>query len=195
MRLYIVSRNQGKIRELSYLSREHGIDLVPLDIPKVEVQSESIQEVALYSATVAYLTVRKPVIVEDSGLYIKKLKMFPGALSSYVYKTIGIHGILKLMEGVRDRDAVFKSVIALAAPRVRGVKLFQGVVYGTISEEPRGTGGFGFDPIFIPSGYTKTFAEMSIEEKNKVSHRAKAFRGLAEWLIKNCGKLLCHDWK
>ncbi|MEM0487382.1 MAG: non-canonical purine NTP pyrophosphatase, partial [Sulfolobales archaeon] len=71
MRLYIVSRNQGKIRELSYLSREHGIDLVPLDIPKVEVQSESIQEVALYSATVAYLTVRKPVIVEDSGLYIK----------------------------------------------------------------------------------------------------------------------------
>ncbi|MEM1622704.1 MAG: XTP/dITP diphosphatase [Sulfolobales archaeon] len=195
MRLYLVSRNQGKIKELSYLSREYGIELIPLDIPKVEVQSESLQEVALYSATVAYLTVRKPVIVEDSGLYIKQLKMFPGALSSYVYKTIGVRGVLKLMEGVKDRGAFFKSVIALAAPRVRGVKLFQGVVYGTISDEPRGTGGFGFDPIFIPSGYTKTFAEMSVEEKNKVSHRAKAFRGLAEWLAKNCEKLLCKDWE
>ncbi|MEM2006987.1 MAG: XTP/dITP diphosphatase [Sulfolobales archaeon] len=195
MRLYLVSRNQGKIRELSYLARECGIEIVPLDIPKVEVQSESLQDVALYSATVAYLTTRKPIIIEDSGLYIDQLNMFPGALSSYVFKTIGISGVLKLMEGVTDRSAVFKSVIALAAPRVRGVKLFQGVVHGTISEEPRGTGGFGFDPIFIPRGYTRTFAEMSIEEKNKISHRARAFKALTSWLLKNCGKLVCQDWE
>lgn len=194
MRLYLLSRNQGKIRELSHLAEGRGIELVPLDVPKVELQSESLLEIALYSAATAYLTVRKPIIVEDSGLYIEHLNTFPGAMSSYVYRTIGISGILKLMEGAKNRRATFESVIALAAPTLRGVKLFQGLVHGTISEEPRGAGGFGFDPIFIPDGYSKTFAEMDIEEKNAVSHRAAAFKAMSQWLLKNCGRISCQDW-
>lgn len=194
MKLYLVSRNPGKIVELTHLSKIYGIDLVPIDVPKIEVQSEDLSDVALYSATAAYLSIRRPMIVEDSGLYIKRLNMFPGAMSSYVYRAIGIAGILRLMEGVEDREAVFESVIALAAPKLRGVKLFRGSVQGRISQEPRGSSGFGFDPIFIPSGYSKTFAEMSIEEKNTISHRGRAFRALSRWLSKNCEKVRCQDW-
>lgn len=194
MRLYLVSSNQGKIRELTRLAEGCGIELVPLDVPKVEVQSESLLDIALYSATTAYLIARRPIIVEDSGLYIEHLNMFPGPMSSYVYRTIGVSGILKLMEGAKNRRATFESVIALAAPTLRGVKLFRGRVHGTISEEPRGTGGFGFDPIFVPIGCGKTFAEMSIEEKNAISHRAAAFKAMSRWLSKNCARISCRDW-
>lgn len=194
VRLYLVSRNRKKVEELTRLAGASGIELVPLDVPKVEVQSESLMEVALYSATAAYLSVRKPLIVEDSGLFIKSLNMFPGAMSSYVFKTIGIRGVLKLMEGVGDREAFFESVIALAAPALDGVRVFRGVVRGRIAEEPRGTGGFGFDPIFVPEGYNVTFAEMSMEEKNAVSHRGAAFRALSRWLLENCERVACQSW-
>ncbi|MCS7099156.1 MAG: XTP/dITP diphosphatase [Sulfolobales archaeon] len=194
MRLYLASRNLWKIRELGLLARAHQIELIPIDVPKVEIQSESLSDIALYSVATAYLVLRKPVIVEDSGLYVKHLNMFPGAMSSYVFKTIGISGILKLMSGVRDREASFKSVIALAAPTINGVKLFGGEVRGTISEEPRGSGGFGFDPIFIPSGYDRTFAEMSVEEKNAISHRGLAFRALYRWISENCELISCESW-
>jgi len=184
MKLHLVSGNKGKIKELLQLAHMYGIDLAPLDVPKVEVQSDSLEDIALYSAISAYLSVKKPLIVEDSGLFIKSLNMFPGTLSSYVYRTIGIAGILKLMEGINNREAYFKSVIALVIPEEGEVKLFSGEVSGEISREPRGSGGFGFDPIFVPRGWDKTFAEMSIDEKNSVSHRATAFRSLAQWLLK-----------
>lgn len=194
MRLYLVSKNRKKVEEMMRLAETYGIELSPLDVPKVEIQSESLSEIALYSATAAYLSVRKPLIVEDSGLFIKSLNMFPGAMSSYVYRTIGIRGVLKLMEGVEDREAFFESVIALAAPTLDGVKIFKGSVRGRIAEEPRGAGGFGFDPIFIPGGYSSTFAEMSIEEKNAISHRGVAFRALSEWLLENCERVSCQSW-
>ncbi len=194
VRLYLASKNVGKISELRKLGSYFGIEVVPVDLPKVEIQSESLEEVSLYSVVNAFLTFRRPLIVEDSGLYIEALNLFPGAYSSFVYKTIGIHGVLKLLEGVENRRAYFKSVIALAAPNLSGVKLFTGVVHGVIATEPRGSGGFGFDPIFIPERSSKTFAEMNDEEKNRVSHRGGAFRALASWLVENCVKVSCHSW-
>jgi len=194
VKLYLASKNVGKISELRKLGSYFGIEVVPVDLPKVEIQSESLEEVSLYSAVNAFLTFRRPLIVEDSGLYIEALNLFPGAYSSFVYKTIGIRGVLKLLEGVENRRAYFKSVIALAAPNLPEVKLFTGVVRGVIAAEPRGSGGFGFDPIFIPEGFSKTFAEMSEEEKNRVSHRGGAFRALASWLAENCAKVSCHSW-
>jgi len=110
--------------------------------------------------------------VEDAGLFIRALNGFPGPYSSFVYKTIGIRGILKLLNDVSDRTAFFKSVIGLWCND--HIEIFEGVVEGHITKEPRGAGGFGFDPIFIPKGCKKTFAEMSVDEKNLFSHRAKA---------------------
>jgi XTP/dITP diphosphohydrolase len=194
VRLYLASRNPGKVSELRKLGSYFGIEIVPLDLPKVEVQSESLEDVSLFSAVNAFLTLRKPLIVEDSGLYIEALNFFPGAYSSFVYKTIGIRGVLKLLEGVENRRAYFKSVIALAAPNLPEVKLFTGVVYGVIATEPRGSRGFGFDPIFIPEGSAKTFAEMEEDEKNRISHRGRAFMELAGWLADNCSKVMCYSW-
>jgi XTP/dITP diphosphohydrolase len=124
---------------------------------------------------------KPPYIVEDSGLFIRALNWFPGTLSSQVFRKIGNRGILKLMEGVEDRYAVFRSAIALGLGE-NVIKVFEGVAEGEVALEARGSGGFGYDPIFIPSGHRKTFAEMDVDEKNKVSHRGMAVRRLIEYL-------------
>jgi len=98
-----------------------------------------------------------------------------------VYKTIGIQGILKLLEGVENRRACFKSAVAVVLENT--IITSTGEVCGEISREPRGNQGFGFDPIFIPSGETRTFGEMSIQEKNRYSHRAKAVRSVFEEIV------------
>jgi len=98
-----------------------------------------------------------------------------------VFKTIGIPGILKLMDDVQNRRAVFRSAVVIVYEPL--IITATGEVEGVILERPRGYRGFGFDPIFMPLGATKTFAEMDIEEKNKYSHRAKAVKRAFEKLI------------
>ncbi len=181
LEIYVLTMNEGKLREFRELGKECGIVLKKANIPKVEVQSHSLIDIAVYAATTAVVQLGKPVFAEDAGLFIKALNGFPGPYSSYALKTIGVDGIIKLMTNMRDREAYFLSAIALAIPSC-GVKVFTGKVNGSIAREPRGEGGFGFDPIFIPFGESRTFAEMSISEKNRYSHRAKAFRKMAEWL-------------
>ncbi|MEM1900198.1 MAG: XTP/dITP diphosphatase [Zestosphaera sp.] len=181
LKLFLVSRNEGKIREFRDLGLRECVDVVPLSLDKVEIQSDDLTSIALYSAVQASLYLREPFFVEDAGLYIKSLKGFPGPFSSYVYKTIGVEGILKLMSSVSDRTAFFKSVIVLYYPQ-QGFKVFEGIVYGSISLEARGSGGFGFDPIFVPEGHHKTFAELDLETKNSLSHRGRAFRAMVSWL-------------
>ena len=179
-RVLFATSNEGKLRELRAVLEPCGYRVEPAPVAKLEIQSEDIARIAVVAASTAYSILGEPVAVEDAGLFIDALGGFPGPYSSYVYKTIGIRGILKLMEGVADRRARFRAVIAYAGPW--GVEVFEGVVEGRIAEEPRGSGGFGFDPIFIPDGYKKTFAEMGVEEKSRISHRARAASRLCEWL-------------
>ena len=170
--IYFVTDNVHKLREVALIGRQMGFDIQPLHGLKVEIQSDSIEEVSRKSALLAYFIAGKPILVEDAGLFIKALNGFPGPYSSYVYKTIGINGVLKLMKGVEDRRACFKS----AATVIYGPYVITevGEVCGWLAEEPRGLQGFGFDPIFIPEGSTRTFGEMSVEEKNALSHRARS---------------------
>jgi XTP/dITP diphosphohydrolase len=128
-----------------------------------------------------------PIIVEDAGLFIGALNGFPGPYAAYAYKTIGNRGLLRLMENVENRKAEFQSVVAYFDAEPKSPICFKGEVAGEIvKEERRGDckSGFGFDPIFKPASCNKTFAEMSLTEKNKYSHRAKAFRNFAEWYKK-----------
>ena len=113
--------------------------------------------------------------MEDAGLFIKSLEGFPGVYSSYVFFTVGLNGILKLMAGLEaeKRKASFKSVFAFSEPNQEPI-LFIGECNGLISNEEKGTRGFGYDPIFIAEGETKTFAEMETKEKNRFSHRGKS---------------------
>ena len=180
-RILFATSNARKVEEVNVVLRRCGFEAVAHPgAPKVELQSESLEAVAAAAAAAAYAFLRRPVIVEDAGLFVDALNGFPGPYSSYVYRTIGVRGLLKLLEGVEDRGATFVSVIALAYRG--GVVLFRGEVRGAIAREPRGSGGFGFDPIFVPEGSTRTCAEMSAEEKTELSHRGAAARRLCEWL-------------
>ncbi|MFP3144165.1 MAG: XTP/dITP diphosphatase [Caldisphaera sp.] len=181
LEICIVSENKDKINEIQEVLNHFKIKLINCNAKKIEIQNDEISQIALYAALNAYNEVRKPLIVDDSALYIKSLLNFPGPYTSYVYKTIGIKGILKLMEGIKDRSATFKT--SLVYVDKKGYKIFEGIVKGIITEEPRGNMGFGFDPIFKPDNANKTFAEMSIKEKNTYSHRAKAALNFGNWII------------
>ncbi len=151
-------------------------------VKAMEIQDENLENIAKASAIDAAKKCGLPVIVEDAGLFIEALNGFPGPYSSYVNKTIGVGGILKLMKNVKDRSAYFLSAVAFYNPDNGELKVFNGRVEGQIAEEAKGRSGFGFDPIFIPiGGDGRTFAEMGTEEKNRFSHRAMALRRFAEW--------------
>ena len=150
---------------------------------RLEIQSESLEEIARTSVLRVWEELHKPVVVEDAGLFIQPLNGFPGPYSSYVYKTIGLKGILKLMEGVSQRSAKFLSAVAYMDAGLEEPVCFLGEVRGRISNRVRGSKGFGFDPIFVPEeGDGRTFGEMERWEKNRLSHRSRAFRKLGEWL-------------
>jgi XTP/dITP diphosphohydrolase len=179
--IYVVSENPGKLREIRFVLGKFGFEVEPLRARKLEIQSDDLEEVARVAAESLLGRAPEPFVVEDSGLFIASLRGFPGPYSSYVYRTIGCEGVLKLMRGVEDRRAKF--VCAAALGFNGSVSVFRGEVEGAISEEPRGRGGFGFDPIFVPLGHAKTFAEMTLEEKCAVSHRSKALETLAVHLL------------
>ncbi len=176
----IATGNRHKVEEINNVLRGCGYQVEPVDAPKIEIQSDSLVEIALFAASTAYSLLRRPVIVEDAGLFIEPLNGFPGPYSAYVYKTIGINGVLRLLGSRSNRRAYFRSVIALAYRD--GIVVFEAETSGEIAREPRGSQGFGFDPIFVPEGAEKTFAEMSLEEKNTFSHRGKAAKKLCTWL-------------
>ncbi|MEM1994575.1 MAG: XTP/dITP diphosphatase [Nitrososphaerales archaeon] len=180
--IIFVTSNINKAKEIGNVLSTYDISIVVSQIKKREIQSEDIGEIARESALYAYQTLKKPLFVEDAGLFVKILNGFPGPYSSFVYKTIGVDGVLKLMFGQSNREAEFISQIAYINEE-GSLKLCRGSCEGTIAEEARGCGGFGFDPIFIPKGCSKTFAEMSVVEKNMFSHRAKAARLLASMLL------------
>jgi XTP/dITP diphosphohydrolase len=182
--VWFLTSNKGKFREAQAVARASGLRLRMLPAPKIEIQSETLVEIASYAAEEAASRLGICVVAEDAGLFIDKLKGFPGPYSSDVFKRIGNNGILKLMEDISRRDAEFSSVAAFCAPWSRS-KCFSGTVVGQIGLRPRGAGGFGFDPIFIPGkGDGRTFAQMTVEEKNKLSHRAASFRKLSKWLTR-----------
>lgn len=182
MRLAFITSNPGKVEEARKYFETLGIEVYQLPLEYPEIQADTLEEVAEYGAKWLSTRVESPFFLDDSGLFVEALNGFPGVYSAYVYRTIGIEGILKLMEEKTDRRAHFKSVIAYWDGDLH---VFRGTVTGEITRAPRGNGGFGFDPIFRPEGFDKTFAEMTAEEKNKISHRGRALQAFATWLKEN----------
>ncbi|MCW4021839.1 MAG: XTP/dITP diphosphatase [Candidatus Bathyarchaeota archaeon] len=176
-----VTTNLHKFEEAQNFLENFDITLAKLDIEAVEIQDDHLENIAKYSALDAVKNCGLPVFVEDAGLFIESLKGFPGPYSKFVFQTVGVNGILKLMDRLNDRNAYFKSVICYAALNQEPI-CFVGKVEGKICSEIRGEEGFGYDPIFVPSeGDGRTFAEMSLTEKNSYSHRARALKLFADW--------------
>ena len=169
------SSNIHKYEEAKKILDKFGIKLEFFQTDLMEIQSDSLSEIALKKVLDAYDKCKKPVIVEDDGLFINSLSGFPGPFSSYVFKTIGNNGILKLIES--NRTAQFRAVIAFCDSSNEPT-LFESSVTGTISKNIQ-DGGWGYDPIFIPEKQNKTYAELT--NKNKLSHRYESLKKFANW--------------
>jgi XTP/dITP diphosphohydrolase len=180
--IFFATNNINKFNEARKVLSRYKIAVGMIRVKTLEIQGESLEEIAKTSAIHAFQQCGLPLIVEDAGLFVEALNGFPGPYSSYVYKTIGNEGLLKLMKKSANRRAKFQSVVAYLSEELKSPICFKGEILGEITEHVRkGCSGFGFDPIFKPANSQKTFAEMSIAEKNKFSHRAKAFRKFARW--------------
>lgn len=178
MDVRFVTSNDGKFEEVRRLLAPFGIRVRRIRRTLPEPQTDRL-EMVVRSKLAAVPASRAPILVEDSGLFIDSLNGFPGVYSAHFYRVWGFGPILQLLRG-RRRSAVFRTV---AGVRVgRRVELFTGECRGEIVRRPRGRHGFGFDPIFRPTGSRRTYAEMSAPEKDRHSHRARAFLKLVDHL-------------
>ena len=171
------SANRNKFLEAKNILHQSNINLGFFKVNLTEIQEKSLKQIAALKVDDAYRKCHKPVIVEDAGLFIESLNGFPGPFSSYVFKTIGNSGILRLMTA--NRKAHFQSVVAYCDNKF-GVRLFEAKVEGKIAKKSSGK-GWGYDPIFIPKGETKSYAVIS--NKNEISHRNKALKKFSNWFL------------
>jgi len=182
--VFFATNNVHKFEEARKVLADYGIAVGMLRVKSLEIQSDSLEDIAKASVTSAFKECKLPLIVEDAGLFVEALRGFPGPYAAYVYKTIGNNGLLRLMNGVKNRKARFESAIAYLSTKSKPPICFQGEVAGEITREERkgkDKTSFGFDPIFKPTSSNKTFAEMTIDEKNTFSHRARALHKFAKW--------------
>lgn len=173
----MVTGNPDKAAEVAaYLAGVVAVEHVPLDLP--EHRDPDVAPIARAKAVHAWEELRRPLIVDDTGLFLPALHGFPGPYAGYVHNTIGNDGILRLMEGAADRRARFETVIAFADENGE-IRTFRGVLEGRIVA-PRGSAGFGYDPIIEVAG--RTLAERDMQEKNALSHRGRALGAFRDWL-------------
>jgi XTP/dITP diphosphohydrolase len=188
MKLVFASNNKHKVREISHIL-DNNITLLSLgeinileDIPEDE---PLIEDNALFKARYVYNATGLNVFADDTGLEIEALNGLPGVHSARFAgdskdSSANIAKVLAMLTGIENRKARFRTVIALIFESKE--YLFEGIISGTIIDEKRGDEGFGYDPVFIPDGEVLTFAQMALNEKNKISHRAIAFEKLKEFL-------------
>ena len=182
--VFFATNNVNKFNEAREVLADSKIAVGMLRIKSLEIQSDSLEEIARGSVEEAFEKYGLPMMVEDAGLLVDALNGFPGPYSAYAYRTIGNKGLLRLMERMDNRRATFRSVIAYFSLQLESPICFEGSVSGEIVHEERkayNKMGFGFDPIFKPDKSDKTFAQMNVVEKCKRSHRAAAFQKFAEW--------------
>lgn len=192
MKVVLATRNPKKLAELRRILAEtaHDIEVLGLDeVAEYEEPAEtepSFEGNALIKARACASVTNLPSLADDSGLCVDALNGMPGVLSARWSGQGDAANNALLLQQLGDvpderRGAQFRCAVALVWPDGREIVEF-GVMPGTIVHEPRGTGGFGYDPLFVPEGHTLTSAELSAEEKDSLSHRGKALRLIARHL-------------
>jgi non-canonical purine NTP pyrophosphatase (RdgB/HAM1 family) len=172
-----ITGNPGKAEQLSkYLGRpvlHHSLDLI-------EIQSLELTEVIKHKVIEAYQQIKQPVLVDDVALTIHSMGKLPGPFIKYFIKELGNEGICKLLSNYEDKSAI--ATVAIGYYDGNDVYTFIGTVNGSISKTPKGSGGFGWDQIFIPDGYFQTRAEMNEEDYDETSPRKDALMQLETFL-------------
>jgi len=184
--LVIATRNQGKLKEISALLKDYPVDIKTLDdfgpIPEVVEDGETFDENAYKKASFTARVLGFPALADDSGLVVPALDGAPGVHSA---RWAGENAtdedkcrkLLRELDGVMERQAAFECVISIAVPGGPALT-YEGRCEGEILTAPRGASGFGYDPVFYYTPLKKTFAEISREEKSRVSHRGQALLGM-----------------
>jgi len=194
LRLLFASQNRHKIEEIKPLLPS-SIELQSLTevnyFDEIPETSPTLAGNALQKAQFIFNKFQMPCFADDTGLEIDALDGRPGVYSArYAGENKSaddnIQKILGELQGIENRSAAFKTVIALVGLTDKPL-LFEGIVKGSITNDKQGAKGFGYDPVFMPEGYSITFAQMSLDEKNKLSHRSKAVKKFAEWLGNRVG--------
>lgn len=186
MRLVLATRNSGKVKELQELLAEAGVEVVSLaeypGLPEVVEDGDTFQANAVKKARVVAEAVGELTLSDDSGLEVDYLDGAPGVISARFAgpqhdDAANNSKLLDLMDGVpwEKRTGRFRCVVAIAVPG-GNTETVEGICEGFIATEPRGTEGFGYDPLFFVPAYKKTFAELNAAEKNLISHRGKALK-------------------
>ncbi|MEW7291637.1 non-canonical purine NTP diphosphatase [Aquimarina sp. 2304DJ70-9] len=188
MKIVFATNNRNKLKEVQALVPS-GIQLLSLadigckeDIPET---SPTIEGNAKQKAEYVKKNYGYDCFADDTGLEVKALNGAPGVYSARYAgpqkdANANMDKLLNELDGKENRETQFKTVIALVIKDT--LKTFTGICEGIITEEKKGEGGFGYDPIFLPNGYSETFAELPLSEKNKISHRGKAVQQLIEFL-------------
>ncbi|MBW1902140.1 MAG: XTP/dITP diphosphatase [Deltaproteobacteria bacterium] len=180
--IVLATRNEGKISEFKILLQTFDVEIMSLKdfgpIPTVEEDGQTFEDNAVKKAQFTARVLGFPAFADDSGLVVKALNGLPGVHSArYAGENAtdeeNNFKLLKAMEGVENREAFFMCVLAIAVPSGPAL-IYEGTCEGVITESLIGNQGFGYDPLFHNQTLNKTFAQMSIEEKNRVSHRGKA---------------------
>lgn len=191
--LVIASNNQGKIKEIRSIIND-GIRLYSLDeihfTDEIEEPFHTFEENALTKAQAIFNFCGKNSFADDSGLCVHALNHEPGVQSAY-YGGLprsdqkNNERLLKELEAATDRSAFYKCVICLLWEE--NTYFFEGICEGRIATEPTGEKGFGYDPLFIPAGYDKSFGELPLALKNELSHRGKAVRKMVDFINEQLG--------
>jgi len=164
--ILFITGNDNKVEEVRAIT---GLNVAAKNLEILEIQALDVEKVARAKALAAFQKTRRPVMVDDTGMNIEAIGGLPGAFVSWFLDTLKPDGILDLLAKKKNRNASVSTCIAYADKS--GVFVFAGTVYGKISLSLRGDNGFGYDPIFIPKNSKKTYAEMTADEKNKISMR------------------------
>lgn len=189
MKLILASNNKDKLREVREILDGSGIEILSQSEAGCNFEAEengtTFEENARIKAKAAMEATGLPCVADDSGIEINAMNGGPGIYSSRycgdLPYTETCRRVISEISGNPDKGADYYCAVVCVFPSGDEISV-SGVTYGAIADEPRGTGGFGYDPIFIPEGYSETMAEITEEEKNKISHRGKAFRAFAEKL-------------
>lgn len=185
-RLLFATGNAGKLAEVRQILTPLGFEVVaPADVgglTEVEETGETFADNALLKARAAAAAAGMPAMADDSGLCVDVLDGAPGVRSArYAGPDASdanrVAKLLEVMAGATDRSARFVCAVAVARPDGHADTV-EGECTGTILDAPRGNGGFGYDPVFVPDGESLTFAELPAEAKNRISHRGRALAGL-----------------
>lgn len=175
MKIYFATSNKNKFNEFENIL---GFKLNQLNIDLDEIQAIDVEKVVEHKTRQAYKIIKKPVITEDTGLYFEEWGGLPGALAKFFDQTIGYKNLCQMLKS--NRRAKAQTVIGYFDGK--SYRSFKGEVKGTIARRPKGKNNFGWDIIFIPNGCKKTYAELTSQEKNKISMRKKALNKFKRFL-------------